>query len=708
MSAEALDLGRLLRPRSIAIVGVSPEPGSIGGAVLANLERFGYRGEIHLVSRSRREIGGRACLPSIDDLPAGIDAAVLAVAGAGIREAIAACVRRRVGGAVVYAAGFAETGEAGRTEQDAIAALARSGGLPLCGPNCVGLINFADGIPLTYEPVQPLAAADVPALGIVAQSGAMAAALRFALLGKGLAISLSVSTGNEAVLGAEDFLRVLVDDAGTRAIVLFAEQIRRPAQFLAIAARARAQGKPIVAMHPGRSSRARQSAASHTGALAGDYAVMATLVTHAGVVLVETVEELIDTAEVLARFPEPPAAGAAVITNSGAFKGFALDFCETIGLDLPAIGAQTREALRQALPAYASIDNPLDTTGQTIKDPSILTAAAAHLLADPAIGSLIVSIVPGGPRQAMDKVEALLPPLTTTGKPVCVAVMGDEVVLPENFVPSFRDRGIPFLRSPERALRAMAHATAYGRRRARSAAPDTDALPAIVLARSGIVPEYEGKEILARLGIAVPRGALATSLADAGRVAAEIGYPVVLKAQSAALAHKSEAGGVIVGIGNSEALAAAWKRLHANIAAARPALALDGVLVEEMAQGGIEMAVGGRRDPDWGPVVMAGLGGIWIEALGDVRLMPADLGRCEVMDELARLKGAALLRGLRGRPPADVMALAAAIKSIGALLRLHPEITEIDVNPLVVLPPGEGVLALDVLIVTSASGEAAG
>jgi acetate---CoA ligase (ADP-forming) len=303
---------------------------------------------------------------------------------------------------------------------------------------------------------------------------------------------------------------------------------------------------------------------------------------------------------------------------------------------------------------------------------------------------------------------------------VAVAVMGDEVALPDKFIPSIRHNGIPFFRSPERAIRAMAHATAYGRRLARSSSSESagwversethhagssDAMGLALLdpsyKRTGVIPEYEGKRIISALGIAVPRGALATSLDEARRIATEIGYPVVLKAQGAALAHKSEAGGVIVGIADHDALAAAWDRLHANVAAAKPDLGLDGVLVEAMAPAGIEMAVGGRRDPDWGPVVMAGLGGIWIEALADVRLMPADLGRAEVLDELSRLKGAALLRGLRGRPPADTEALAAAILTIGALMRQHPEITEIDVNPLLVLPRHDGVLALDVLLVTS-------
>jgi acyl-CoA synthetase (NDP forming) len=705
VSAEAprFDLARLLRPRSIAIVGVSPEAGSIGGAVLANLERFGYRGDIHLVSRNRSEIDGRPCVASIDDLPEGCDVALLAVPGAGIVDAAAACVRRRVGAAMIYAAGFAETGADGQAQQEALVKIARDGAMALAGPNCTGLVNFNDGITLTYEPLTPPPASDAPAVGIVAQSGAMASALRPALTAKGLNVSFVVSTGNEAGLGAEDYVEHLIEDARTKAIMMFVEQFRRPQRFLALAARARQAHKPIVLLHPGQSRRARQSAATHTGALAGDHAVMATMVRHHGVVLANTIEELIDTTELLARFPEPPTHGAAIVTNSGAFKGFALDFCEAIGLDLPKPAPATLDLLRKAVPAFATVDNPLDTTGQTIKDPSIFTDSAKHLLADPAIGSLIVSIVPGGPKQAMAKVDALLPPMAASDKPSAIVVMGDDQPLPAEFFPAFRARNIPGFRSPERALRAMALATAYGRSRAApaSAAPKI-ALPEIEVLQGGTIPEYAGKELLAALGIAVPRGALAGTLEDARAIAARIGYPVVLKAQASELTHKSDAGGVVVGIGDDDTLALAWNRLHRNVADARPDLVLDGVLVEAMAKPGLELVIGGRRDPAWGPVLMVGLGGIWIETLKDVRLMPADLSREAIVAEIDQLRAAALLHGTRGQPPADLEALTDALTRIGALLLKHPTITEIDINPLIVYPAGQGVLALDVLL---AAGE---
>ena len=697
MAEHSRAVERLLRPRSVAIVGVSPEPGSIGGLVLANLDRFGYGGEVHLVSRSRAEIAGRRCLGTIDELPANVDVAVLCVPQAAAVEAVAACARRQVGAAMVYAAGFAEVGDAGKAAQEAMLAAARAGGVALFGPNCIGLVNFVDRVPLSYEPNPPDAAETGPAVGVLAQSGAMASTLRLALLAKGLAISALVSTGNEADIGIEDFLAILVEDERTRVITLFTEQIRHPQRFLALAASARARNKPIVLMHPGRSARAQASALTHTGALTGDHAVMSALVAREAVVLVETLEELIDTAELLARFPEPPLKGAAIVTNSGAFKGYALDFCDAIGLDLPQVSDATLAAVKAVLPPYAAIENPLDVTGQSIKDPNILGNGARHLVADPAIGSLVVSIIAGPPRAAMEKAETLLPVLAAANKPAAIAVLGDEAPLPGEFAASFRAKNIPFFRAPERALRALGHMTAYGKARAATRLANPPTLDAPALPGGGTLAEYQGKKYLAALGIPVPAGALARDLAEARAVARKIGYPVVLKAQASALAHKSEAGGVILNLADEAALASGWNRLHDNLRRARPQLVLDGVLVERMGAPGLEMVVGARRDKGWGPVLLVGLGGLWIEAMKDVRILAADLDAERIAAELRKLKGAALLGGLRGAPAVDVAAIAQTAATIGALMRARPEISEIDINPLAAYPGR--VLALDVLIV---------
>jgi len=692
-STEITGLARLMRPRAVAIVGATAEPGSIGGAVLVNLERCGYRGDIHLVSRRAKEINGRPCVATIDELPDGIDAAVLVVPQQAVVDAVAACGRRGIAGAVVFASGFAEVGDDGRAEQERLIATARAGGVRMLGPNCIGFTNFADGVALTFETIAPEAIAGRPAVGVVTQSGALAGALRIALSAKGLGVSYAISTGNEADLTAEDFVAFLLADPQTRAVALFLEQIRQPQKFLSLAREARSLRKPIVLLHPGKSARARESASTHTGALAGDHAVMSAVLRHEAVVLVDSIDELIDAAELLAR-AAPPTGGAGVITNSGAIKGFTLDFAETISLDIPTPSPETRAALKAALPPFAAPDNPVDVTAQVIKDLGIWTRAATALVADPAIGSLAMLAVPGAPKQAVDKGRAVLSAIVASGKPAVVAALGDESPIPEEFYVVFRERGIPVFRSPERALRALAHATHYGRA---LAAPcgTAPSISAPALPHHGTLPEYVGKAYLAALGISIPKGKLARDLAAAKAVASEIGYPVTLKAQASTLSHKSDRGGVILDIDSEHALATAWEKMQATMAG----IALDGILVEQMVKGGLEMIVGARRDSSWGPVVMVGLGGIFVETLKDVRLMPAWLPKERIVEECYQLKGAAMLRGARGRPPIDVEALADVVLRIAAAMTARPEIVEIDVNPLAVLP--KGAIALDALIVAT-------
>jgi acyl-CoA synthetase (NDP forming) len=695
--AETLPVGRLLRPRSVAIVGASPEPGAIGNNVLVNLERSGFAGDIHLVSRNRAEINGRPCVPAIDRLPIGVDSVVLVLPEAAVPDAVEACVGRAAGSAVVFASGFAEGGPEGRAQQDRITAAARAGGMVLLGPNCIGFTNFVDGVALTFEPLGNEGARAARGAVIIAQSGAMTTNLRLALLAKGVPVACAISTGNEAVAGIEDFLADALAGDAASLIVLFIEQVRRPKLFLDLMRRARAKGTPIVMLHPGRTERARDAALSHTGALAGDHAVMTTALEDENVLLVDTLDELFDVVPLLLRWPRPSALGAAIVTNSGAFRGIALDFCAESGLELPALAEGTRTQLKAMLPPYAAIDNPLDITTIGIAQPDVFGKSARAMLDDPAIGAMILAFIPGSAQLQMVRANQLLPVIAASAKPIAFSLFGDETPLAAEFTAAVRAAGVSLFRSPDRALRAMGRLSAYGRLLARKRTK-TQPIAAPPLPGRGSIAEYRAKPFLAAAGIAVPEGALAHTLAEAGSIARRIRYPVVLKAQSADLLHKSDAGGVIVGIGDAAALDTAWQRLDANIAMARPGLVLDGVLVERAAAPGLEMIVGARRDPEWGPVLVLGLGGIWTEALKDVRLISVDSDEDTVAAELARLKGAALLAGMRGAPPLDLRAVAKVALALGNLMRAHPDLIEIEINPLAVYPAG--ALALDALIVT--------
>ena len=668
----SLSLERLIRPRSVAIVGASEKAGALGASVLANLERAGFQGAIHLINPKRSEIGGRRCIASVDDLPEGVDAAVLAIPRAGVLDALRALARRKAGAAIIFSSGFAETGAEGLAEQRELARIAKESDMAIEGPNCLGLVNFVDGIPLTFVELPGDRLGARPGIGLVSQSGAMAAVLAVTLASRGLGLSYSISTGNEAASGVEDYVDYLVDDPDTQTIAMIVEQFRKPARFLAAATRAAARAKPIVLLHPGRSSAARESAATHTGALAGDHDVMRLKVERAGVLLVETLEELGDVAEMLLRLPARAAGEAAVVCESGAFKALTLDLAEREGLPLPPRGDADSPALRAALPDFVPVSNPLDVTAQGLVDPDLYARVLGALIGDDRVGAVLLAIIQTDAVTAKLKfppilaaIEALAP-----AKRVVFAGLDEGAVVPPDYVDRLRALNVPYFPSAERAIRALARVqrwngaaspqsattaafaglepAAFAQNRHREERSDAaiqgdverPTIPGLLRfarndevgavrsqqALAGVIPEWRAKRALASIGIPFPQGALATTPAEAVTIAVRIGYPVAIKAQSAELAHKSDVGGVIVGLRDEAALKAGWAKLIDNVGSSRPGLALDGVLVEAMGAPGVELIVGGRKDPEWGPVVVVGFGGVQAEILED--FPPAGAG-CE-------------------------------------------------------------------------------
>lgn len=703
-----LNLHRVLAAKSLVVVGASSDPRSFGGFVLANLQQFGYRGTVHLVSRSSTEINGLACVASVDQLPRGIDLAILAIPEAAVLETVRQLGALGTYAAVLFASGYAEAGPDGVAKQQALAEVAAQSGILLIGPNCMGFTNFANNLPVTFEPLTAYrpAEAGVPSgIAVVAQSGAMAAGLRDAFVGRGLPLVAVFSTGNEAGVCVEDVLAHYLADPAVRVVAAYVEQIRHPQLFLQLAEQARAIGKPVVLLMPGKSARARAAAQSHTGALAGNHAFASAILQSAAVVQVDSLDELIDSAVILYRYPQPPMGGVAFMTGSGAMKNIALDFADAIGLPLPTLAEPTVSALTAKLPAYAVAENPLDYTTIGVRQPGLIGEIVTCLLSDAAVGSLVLAI-PAGPAVAQrDKADHILPALAQATKPVVLVINGDDGPIEPFFVQAIRASGTPFFRSNDRALRALGRVCTYAGNLQRAAR--ASALQAVVnplpgaRPTSGVYAEYQGKAWLRQIGVSTPSGALARQVDDALLIASQLGYPVVLKAQASALPHKSEAGGVIVNIADAQAMRNAWTQLHANVAAYDASLTLDGALVEGMGARGLELVVGAKRDADWGVLVLVGLGGIWIEALKDVRLIPAHLSEDDVMAELAQLKAYAVLQGLRGAAGVDVRAIARVVRQIGAQMLGNPAIQEIDINPLVAYPLGSvhALVALDALVV---------
>ena len=696
-----MSISRLLRPRSVAIVGASPTAGSLGAGVLANLDRFRFGGALHLVNPRYDQIGERPCVRSIAGLPDGIDCAVLAIPQVHVVDSVRACAEKGIGGLIVLAGGFAETGEQGKRDQEQISAIALEFGVALQGPNCIGMINYVDGVPLMFgaAPFDELGART--GVAVVSQSGAMASAVRVALQARGIGVSYAVSTGNEASLGAEDFLEEFIADPHTRVIAMLMEQIRRPARFLDLAVQARNAGKFVVLHHLGRSAAGREAAKTHTGAMSGDYAVMAAQVVARGVLLVDSLELLIDVPELLIRSKNVGAPGGTVIVaESGAFKGMALDFCAAVGLELPPLSELTFAALATQLPPFSPPSNPLDLTAQPLIDPGLYRRVLDLIARDAAFGSVVIVISLPSTHSADRKLPPIIDALDAFAgnQSVVFAMLGEDCPIPEGYVARIRDTGTPFFRSPERAFRTLVALKGLER------TPDALALAVrnnAAALEPGVMPEYRAKQLLARLGLHIPPGRLVVSLEDALLTADELGFPLALKAQSSRLPHKSDVGAVALDIIDGASLRSAWSTMQERMAAEQPDVSLDGMLLERMSEPGMEIIVGARNEGGWGPVILVGLGGILTEVLQDVVLIPAGVGRSNIERSLRSLKGARLFDGYRGSPRADIEAAITVVETLSSLLLQHPEIVEVDLNPVRLHAQGLGATVLDALFVVA-------
>lgn len=693
-------IDRLLRPKSVAVIGASDRKGALGATLLNNLVQYEFAGDIYPVNPKRDELLGLKVYHSVDELPEGIDCAVLAIPRPFVLDTVRGLAARKCGAVVIYSAGFSEAGEEGMKDQLELAAIAEKHGMVIEGPNCLGCTNYVARVPLTFvETNMQTPPKGARAVGIASQSGALAAVLATALHPRGLYVSTSVSTGNEAASGVEDYVEWLVDDEDTHVIAMYVESLRRPRAFIAAARRARAAGKPIVMLHPGKSNKAQESAATHTGAMAGDYQLMKAKLAREGVIFADTLEELGDITEIALRCPALPGANMAVLGESGALRGLAFDIAEDIGLDLIHLDDDNSPALRAILPDFVPVSNPTDITAIGLSEPEIYTKVLTALLEDDRVGSVVASIIQSDPITSGIKFPHIIKVLEggTFSKPLVFAGVDEGATVPEDYIAGLRKVGIPWFPSTERAYRAIARLADLAKRDLTDRSAEPLALSGLD-ALAGVVPEYLAKDLLRPAGITFPDSRFAASADEAATAADAVGYPVVMKAQAAALGHKSDAGGVILNLKSADDVREAFDRMYGNVANYDASIRLDGVLVEKMGRMGTEMIVGAKSDPEWGPVILAGFGGVTAEILQDVKLFTPDMDAAAVHGGLMELKQAAILRGYRGSPALDVAALAELIVLLGRVMAGNPRIREIDLNPVIVHPEGEGVLALDALM----------
>ena len=676
------DLAPLFAPSSVAVLGVSRNPAKLGHRLLQNVQAGGYAGAIHPVNPSGEPILGCPSVTSIAALPAGVELALVSLPAPAVPDAIAALAGRGVRVAVILSSGFGEVGDAGRSTEAGLLARARAAGLRLVGPNCMGVYSAPASLNGTYFWDLPRAAGGI---SIVSQSGAYGGLIFRHLGGRGMGVARFVSIGNQVDVEIAEVLDWLVDDPATTLIACFVEALRDGPRFLAAARRA-AGRTPIVVLKGGRSEAGRRAAGSHTGSLAGSWEVFRAACASARVVLAEDTEEFFDAIETLVAIPRarPAGRGVAVVTVSGGPSVIAADTAERDGLEVPALGGAARAALRELLPPFAAVGNPVDLTPQV--EPARVVPAVRRVFEEPGVAGVVAVNVGLDFPEFADGIAAAA---RATGKPA-VAFTADA----PGITARLRAAGVPVLPSPERAMRAWRALWQARPPAARVAGPAPTLSPetrAALAHTRGPLPYALGRRLLLEgCGVRFCREAIVSSADEAVAAAEQLGYPVVVKADAAGLTHKTEAGGVVLDVGDEAAVRAACASLKRRTGAER-------FVVQERVGPGVELLLGARRDEVFGPVVVVGVGGVLTEVLRDVsvRLAPLDEGDAAAMlVEGARPR---LLGGPRGLRPVDPAALGTLIERLAGLIAAEPRIAEIDVNPLIAA--GADLVAVDALVI---------
>jgi len=694
-------IDKMLNPRSIAVVGASPS-GGYGGRLLNAVLRSRDRIRIYPVNPKYEEIMGAVCYPSVADLPEAPDLVGIVVPYNKVLAVLRECHQKKAGSAVVISAGFAERAtDSGRDLQRQLAAFARESCLRIAGPNCLGVANVRDDIWATASSrtLEGLTGH----IGLVCQSGATAfGPFLVRAVDSGIGLSHIISTGNEVDLDFADFVRYLLDDPATRVIAGFVEGFKDVKKFLVVAELAAERGKPIVLIKIGRSESGARAARSHTAALTGVDTRYDAVFKQYGVIRVQDYDELLEVSHLLAHNRKPQKPGIAVVSHSGGISSLTADMCGQAGLDLPPLTDHARDGINSILKDFGWAANPADVTGFSRGEhfPQIMD----YMINEPEVGTLVIASAGAG-----NQFEHVISLRDRTDKGVVffwTASRGDKTALVK-----LKSANIPIFYSPEKLARGLKSLIDYHAWRDHRLAGGSATTPAFTAGQAqalerlralgrSTLSESESKQAIAAWGIAGTRELSAQSADAAVEAAQRLGYPVALKVDSPDILHKTEAGVVRLGLRNPDEVRSAYAGIMTNAARHAPNATISGALVQEMVNGGVEVIVGISYDAQLGPMLLFGSGGVMVEVYNDVAQRHCPITRSEALDMVAEVKGAKLLRGFRGQPPADINALADTLVRVSHLaVHLEGQLAELDINPLMVLPAGQGVKAVDALVV---------
>lgn len=687
----------LFRPTSVAVIGASSDPTRIGGRPVRYLKESGFSGRILPINPGRPEVQGLPAFASVDAVDGPIDCAVVAVGPDDAVEAARRCAARGVRQMVIFSAGFAEMGEVGIRRQAELIELGRTSGMRILGPNCLGAYSAHSGAFLTFSGVYDDVVGTGGRFGLVSQSGGYAGEVVKYAQRRGVQFGTWATTGNESDVEFGEVLHALVESADVDAVVAYIEGVRNRDSFIDALALARRMRKPIVLLKVGRTSEGAEAAQSHTASLAGADDIYEAVFREYGVIRARNTPEMLDVAYALKRGIYPPDRRLAIVTNSGGLGIQAADFAGDAGLTLPENPPEARAAISRVLP-NAATRNPVDTTGQVANEPHLFGQAVAAMLETGLYGSAYVNIglIGGLPFLVRPLIEVFTEVARRFGdRPLAVTVTA-----PPEVIAAYEAAGLLVYEDPSQAVRALGALASLREAWDRGGAAVEPLGSVARLDADRAFSEVEAKTILARVGVRGPEEVVAAGPEAAAAAATRMGAPVAIKVVSPDILHKTDVGGVALDVA-PEAVAHAVKAMAARVAEAAPTARIEGYLVTPMLHGGVECLVGIHCDPLFGPVVVFGIGGVTVEIYRDVVMRPAPVGLAEAHRMIRSIRGWPLLDGHRGRPPADVDALAQAIVDISRLAAGNADrIRTIEVNPLLVLPRGRGAVALDAVVET--------
>lgn len=692
-------------PRSIAVIGASQDLASISGQPIAHLKAKGFAGQVLPVNPRYTEVAGYTCYPDVAALPCVPDVAVIAVGAKRVPEVLGELGKKGCRFALILSSGFAEAGEEGAQAQRNITEIGRSFGMHVIGPNCQGYMNISEGIHVGFGAPYGLTYPKGH-LSLTSQSGAFGNSIVMLASQEGIGFRHYVSTGNESVSTSLDFMDAMIDDPETHVIAGYVEGFQDAHRLLGIGRRALAAGKPMLIWKVGTSPAGALAAASHTANLGGSMALYRAAFRQSGIIEVNDVGDLADCAKALLPGRLPKGNRLAIVTISGGAGIAMADGAADGGLQLPSLAPQTVAALKQVLPSFAAVANPLDVTASLLNDASLLRVTLEQLADDPNVDMIGLALAAASGPLAVELANEIVRISRQREIPVLVAWNADPASVQAAY-DILDAAGIPRYQSPVRCARGASALWAFARAQRDLAQVQREQPLELTCAntrqllqgRGSDLTEFEAKKVLQAYGIGVTREELSNDAKEASRIACAMDQPVVMKIQSTDIPHKTEAGGVRIGVQGASAVVTAFDEIIRNARAYAPQAVLDGVLVQEMVSGGTELILGINNDPLFGPAVMVGFGGIFAEVMQDVSFRLAPITRSEAQAMVRELRLFAILDGARGRPKADLEALTDTLMRLSALaIDLRDVVQELDINPLFVMSAGNGVKAGDALI----------